>query len=688
MWTSVFYPVNAFLVVLIVAKGVFSPRLALRPAIRLALVGAFSLFDACLILWMEPRTRAVAYWALIFVLAAWWVPQKPIQSLTRALGKARFPIYLLSVTMVAGLVYAHLPIATFFSSPGEIGTHFPYLTRHNVRDGIAAIDLAMLAYAVMIETRLRSALTFLALMVAALALVYAYVLPFGYPVMSGLTFEQTTVPTGELFGRGLADCAVIFATSALMLWVLARFRGRSIAVALIIVNVSLVLGSAIRVGQHVDESEGNLQSQQAVGPPADKPFAFSPSQPNVLIIFLDRFMGGFVEEILRQQPELKERLDGFTWYPRTLAAGQNSIAGVHPTFGGYDYLPAAMNARNQPLKELSVEAYQLLPYNFGRKGYQVHFVNPRGLGFTIEGNCSYMQMSHVHCTHIDSAISRRRAAEVGMPLAELATENYAELLTLLGSMRTSPYTLKESILRFGRWGKFIAHSAGTTFRQWAELKALPELTNTRSNEKNFNIVWSILPHEPHFIGEDCQPRRARLLYNDAEVHQRGHSSLFELQHAVTARCALMLVADYLDFLKKAGVYDTTKIVVVSDHGIVGDAEDHSSRAVQGGTTANIFVRSRSLLLVKEENKHGDLAVSEEFRPNADVPQIVCEQIGGCVNPHLDDKPLTGLDKGQPFPVTLVPWRFSAQKPHAFVIEREMALVGDDPYDAAAWRNLP
>jgi hypothetical protein len=88
-----------------------------------------------------------------------------------------------------------------------------------------------------------------------------------------------------------------------------------------------------------------------------QPLRFSKTKPNVLIVFLDRFMGSYVEEILAARPELAQRLSGFTWYPRTVSAGENSIAGVHAMLGGYDYTPYAMNARHEPLVDLSTEAF-------------------------------------------------------------------------------------------------------------------------------------------------------------------------------------------------------------------------------------------------------------------------------------------------------------------------------------------
>jgi hypothetical protein len=273
---------------------------------------------------------------------------------------------------------------------------------------------------------------------------------------------------------------------------------------------------------------------------------------------------------------------------------------------------------------------------------------------------------------------------MGFPLRSVSESSYADLLVLLASMRAAPYALKDVIHTRGPWRPFLDHSAGTTFRVWAELDAFPQLSRTDAAASNLNIVSNILPHEPYFVGEDCLPQRERFELPEAEVRRRGHPSLFSLQHAITARCALLMTADYLDFLKAEGVYDNTKIVIVSDHGIVGPVADYSTRAVAGGTQANIFVRTRSLLLVKEIAATGKLQVSEEFLPNAEVPRIVCEEIGGCVNPYLGNRTIEAHGRNDPFMVSLVPWQFSLQQPDRFVVQTQLALAGKDPYDAKGW----
>ena len=126
---------------------------------------------------------------------------------------------------------------------------------------------------------------------------------------------------------------------------------------------------------------------------------------------------------------------------------------------------------------------------------------------------------------------------------------------------------------------------------------------TTAEESNLNFVSNILPHEPYYLGEDCLPRGTPLEVSDDELRMRGHVSLFSLQHSIAARCSLLAVGGYLQFLKSAGVYDNTKIIIVSDHGIVGAIEDHSTRAIAGGTEEE-SVRPDALGPARERTRGG------------------------------------------------------------------------------------
>ncbi|MEM6797691.1 MAG: hypothetical protein AAF725_27230, partial [Acidobacteriota bacterium] len=508
------------------------------------------------------------------------------------------------------------------------------------------------------------------------------------PAMNGLMFEQIPVPQAELAARALADFLALALIAFGSLLAIRRAGGRSVLLGLLLVNVSLLAVSSMQVRQ---ETAAASELEEASSPEArslPRPLRFSKEQPNVLLIFLDRFMGGFVERILAEEPELSQRLQGFTWYPLTVAAGENSIAGLHPLLGGYDYIPRAMSARDLPLRDVSTEAYKIMPYNFTQRGYEANVVNPRGLGFTLDGDCSFLEMDGVTCSHISLEVTRRLAEEYGIPLEVLSDANYANFLALLGLMRSTPYVIKEVMLQRGPWAPILGHSAGSTFHQWAELKSLPDVTDTGAEKSQYNSVFNILPHEPYFMSKDCRVVPEPEALTVEELAFQGYSSNFEWYHAVAARCTLLLVADYFDWMRAQGIYDNTKIVMASDHGIVGESmTDRSSRAVAGGTTDSIFVRTRSVLFVKDREAREALAISEEFLPNAEVPRILCEEIGGCVNPFLDDRPIEAFGRDDPFIITFVPWQFNQQDPTKFVINDEMMLIGKDPYRASNWRRV-
>lgn len=675
------YIVNA---VLLLSSIVLAGRVGKTsgvPYLRIAIVSVLLFADACALLWVDCSAKSIAYLAILFSLAATTFPAALTSRLTQALGPGRFGLYLASIFSVAGLYYVYLPITTFLTSPGELSIHLEYLINTNAKAGMVIVYAASALYALVFSPRLKSLLTLLAVSALLLSLVYAYAYPFGYPMMNGLTFEQLPITDEVLAQRAVVDALTIPVGVLLALLALLKLGARRVLWVVVLINVSLAISSAITVAQDRAEAGGAVdQGATDAGPP----IRLSKTHDNVLIIFLDRFMGGFVEEILQDEPQLNAVLEGFTWYPRTLAPGENSIVGVHAMLGGYDYTPTQMNQRKRLLRDLSVESYSILPHNFTRKGYAANLVSPRGLGFTAEGDCSFVEgIKGLTCSRIPASVTQRLAQKHNVPMQVLADSLYADLLVLLGVMRGTPYIMRDVVHERGPWRPFLDHSAGTTFKQWAELKSLPELSTTDAHESNLNVYFNMLPHEPYYMGEDCMPRRKRLKATKT-MKQGGHVSVFAYQHYVAARCALRMVGDYMMWLQRNGVYDNTKIVIVSDHGIVGKVEDRSSRAKAGGTTGSKYVRSRSVLLVKERGAHGELRISEELMPNAEVPRIVCEEIGGCVNPYLGNRTIEAHGRKLPFVVDFVPWQFNLQQPDRYVIRSQMTLHKDDPYDASAW----
>lgn len=677
------YLLNSLLLFLLLKGFTRVSWLEQRSFLRIAILSIVVISDLAFLLFLDCTYRPFLTFVIVLCLTSISFPENRTHELSRALGRYKFGIYIFSTLTLVSLVYLYLPITVFLTSPGDIGIHMNYLIQNNLHSVMVILLLSGALYSFAFSPRMKSLLSSGSLVALSLGLIYSYIYPFGYPMMNGLVFEKIPISRSDLVFRSLLDIiTVIFSVSSIV-WCLKRFGGKRVLTGIVVVHISLATAAAVSI---IRDATPQKKEQKGIED-VFSPLTYSKTHPNVLILFLDRFMGGFVERILADEPNLPEMLDGFVWFPRTVAAGENSIAGIHPLLGGYDYTPQEINKRGKPLRDVCAESYAILPYNFSKNGYSVHFVNPSGLGFTLDGDCSFLEIDGVHCTHTPARIAQNLAEQRGIPLNVLAQSSYANLLVLLGSMRSVPYVFRAVLHERGPWQPFLDHSAGTTFKEWAELKSLAQMSRTDSQTPNLNILFNNLPHEPYFLDEECQPSLAPIEISDEEARRIGFSSSFAVQHYLGARCSLRLVANYLNWLKKEGVYENTKIIIVSDHGIVGPVLDHSSRAIKGNTVASDFVRSRSVLFVKEANAQGPIRVSEEFLPNAEVPRIACEEIDGCINPFIRNKTIESHGRKKPWIVSFVPWQYSLQEKTRFVIENQMVLDGENPYESRAWLLL-
>ncbi len=294
-----------FLVDLFVFRLVFrslsAPDAKQSPSVRIACGVAILSFMAAVTLWAACGAWALPAVGLAAVLASTALQGDGLRQAGDALGKWRFAVYLLSVATLAGLVFLCLPVTTFLTSPGEISLHLGYLASVNARDAMVVVYVAAAVYALVVTPRMRTALALLALGALAVALVYSYALPFGYPSMSGLAFEQMPISTASLVLRTAVDAVAVVGVVFAVLAAVRRFGGRGIAIAILLVDVSLGVVAGVSVLRDAAGGEGG---GDGAGRAALQPLRFSTTRHNVLVIFLDRFMGSYVEKIVETEKQV------------------------------------------------------------------------------------------------------------------------------------------------------------------------------------------------------------------------------------------------------------------------------------------------------------------------------------------------------------------------------------------------
>jgi membrane protein insertase Oxa1/YidC/SpoIIIJ len=223
--------------------------------------------------------------------------EAPVNSVPLTPTVAGFPgfaIFILSVSTAAFLIFVWVPITTFLTSPGELRLHLEYLVATNAKSAMVCVYLAALIYCFVAFFGGRDSARVVgqsSLFVLLVLLLYAYVMPFGYPMLTGLAFELPPMELGHLFLRIAVDVLVLIVAFGVFRVLLARLRPRSILTALALLNVSLAAIAGVGLMRDEVGGYGNVSE---VGQESRAFLEFSKEDPNVLILFLDRFMGGLL----------------------------------------------------------------------------------------------------------------------------------------------------------------------------------------------------------------------------------------------------------------------------------------------------------------------------------------------------------------------------------------------------------
>ena len=94
-----------------------------------------------------------------------------------------------------------------------------------------------------------------------------------------------------------------------------------------------------------------------------------------------------------------------------------------------------------------------------------------------------------------------------------------------------------------------------------------------------------------------------------------------------ARCAVKRVAEILDRLKELGVYDSTFVVISSDHGIGMPPRSSRTRQTPMGAVARIAGNAMALLVVKPLNSSGPVRISQAPTTITDIPATILDGVG-------------------------------------------------------------
>ena len=412
---------------------------------------------------------------------------------------------------------------------------------------------------------------------------------------------------------------------------------------------SLALGIMLGLNLHTISANISDMPTTHVKKTEQPKFSLSRNGKNVIVLMLDRAMGLYVPYLMREKPELQKQFAGFTYYANTLAYGGHTIFGSPGIFGGYDYIPEEMNRRKDiSLREKQNEALRLMPVLFDEAGYAVtvsHVPYPNynkkpGLGI-------YDDHPHIRKFWTLSPYKDKTGAEITV------SQNFRNFFCF-AMVKVSPVFMQNFLYKDGVYNGFgkskdqiIISSTKAVgldisfMKDYRELEALPEITEIRNDGDTFLMMVNDTVHSTVlFSVPDYVPTEKV----DNTAYEAAHKDRFTAG-GMTLRmdtvsqnhqyqcnmAALLLVGKWLDTLRAQGVYDNTRIIIVSDHGSNVHHNDAFELTWGSGdkTDLNCFY---PLLMVKDFGET-EWKTSETFMTNADVPTLAfSDLISNPVNP--------------------------------------------------------
>jgi YidC/Oxa1 family membrane protein insertase len=343
-------------------------------------------------------------------------------------------------------------------------------------------------------------------------------------------------------------------------------------------------------------------------------FHFSKTGKNVVVVMLDRAPGFFVQEIFKENPNLNEKYSGFVFYPNTVSFHKNTSIGSMPIFGGYDYTPLEVNKRSDELIAVKrSEALLLLPRIFSDAGFSVTVTDPPYANDSWIGDLTiYKDYPEVNAYTTDGMYTKAWMEKNNFKLPSTESLLRRNLLWY-AIFRESPLALRRSIYRMGDWCSPVqGQRLIKTLDGYSVLDFLPDLTAYDGGKNLLVLFTNNTTHEVSFMQAPD--------YIPALPVTNFGTSAFRREMAYHVNCAaLKRFGEWLDCLKQNGVYDNTRIILTSDH---GPGQNFISSLA---FPVNIN-ELNPILLVKDFNAEGMLAIDNSFMTNADAPSLAVSGI--------------------------------------------------------------
>lgn len=431
-------------------------------------------------------------------------------------------------------------------------------------------------------------------------------------------------------------------------------------------------------------------------------FRLSKNGKNVIIIMIDRAVGAFLPFIFNEQPEIRRQFEGFTYYPNTISFGKHTNFAIPAIYGGYEYTPKAMNERSgESLKDKHNEALLVMPTLFSNNGFEVTVTDPAYGNYLWESDLSiYEGMKNVTALKTIARFASSASEMTGYYKIREGNNSRAKeepQFVHYDMIKATKTALGMALLNARNRGLLSEEWALTNedlFDNYTALQALPNMTELTDDPKDtFLFFENETPHAASLTRWDSYTPGA-VHFNSIYSRQSGYQldgRVLELDNDYRINAYMDNVAaysrlgDWFDELRRCGVWNNSRIIVVSDHGTADSYGQLDELYINESIDGQAY---NPILLVKDFYST-NYEVSEEFMTNADVISIACEDLIDDPKNPFTGNPINSDKKRTEKQLITTSYHYQPNNDHPTgmvfdTTDGQWWSVHDDIYDKSNW----
>ena len=370
-------------------------------------------------------------------------------------------------------------------------------------------------------------------------------------------------------------------------------------------------------------------------------YNFSKNKQNVVVFMVDRFTGKYFEQVIRNYPELKKKFSGFTFYPNTLAFGPQTTSGSPGLFGGYDYIPSESDKRTEELVvDKHNEALKVMPKVFGDNNFDVVISNLPDVNYQDPTRKS--PFTDLKNFNYRTYVGRIKDDIIDNSIVKVQTMHFIQY----PFMMFLPWFLRQPIYNGGNYYISVGYPYTLSFLDFlVAFRHMDKMTGASNTNRNQAIIINnAMTHEQQVLSypdfevikdkeavADSRSVQIMATTSDADYYDYWSNYLIDYGYYDSCVRATIDIGNWLDRLRKLGVYNNTRIIITSDHGVPPVAAPEKSFEIiknidtkykyHQGTIKFTTLSYNPVMLYKDFNGKGGMKTSNSFMTNADTPYL-------------------------------------------------------------------